>query len=121
MSKTKIKMHFNLFSITHDYRVRQWKFSSTVLKNLSNLYLMITLFQNMNPSNIQQCINERVHSLKRERGFCFNFWSSDTFELEEQTVPQPTGHLLTLSPVNPMAKDTVMEQPRQLGYTPLSK
>lgn len=75
----------------------------------------------MNPSNIQQCINERTHSLKCERGFFFNFWGSNSFDLEEQIVPQPTGHLLTLSPVNPTAKDIVMEQARQLRYTPLSK
>lgn len=83
--------------------------SSTVLKNLSNLYLMIILFQNMNPSNIQECINERAHSLKCERGFYFNFWGSNSSDLEEQIVLQPTGHLLTLSPVNPTAKDIVME------------
>lgn len=61
------------------------------------------------------------HILTRERGFYFKFWGSNSSKLEEQIVPQPTGHLLTLSPANAMAKDIVMERPRQLGYTPLSK
>lgn len=58
---------------------------------------MTTLFQNMNPSNILQHINERAHPLKHERDFDFNFWGSNSFKLEEQIVPQPAGHLLTLS------------------------
>lgn len=82
---------------------------------------MIALFQNINPSKILQHINERAHSLKCERDFYFNFWGSNSFKLEEQIVSQPPGHLLTLSPVNPTEKDIVMERPRQLGYTPLSK
>jgi len=41
--------------------------------NLSNHYLTIIVFQNMNPSNLQQCINERPHPLKCKRVFTSTF------------------------------------------------
>lgn len=91
---------------------------------------MIIVFQNMNPSNIQQRISERSHPLKHKReGVVFQLlgFVLTHFELEQQIVPvkgqklQPKGHLLSFPLANPTAKGDVMERPRQVGYTPLSK
>lgn len=129
ISKTQENALSTVLLITHGW---QWKFSSIALKNLPRLYVMIIVIQNTNPSNIQQHIMQG-HILSNMAGWGWGGRISTFgvclthFELEQQIVPvkgqklQPKGHLLSFPPANPTAKGDVMEQPKQLGYTPLSK